>query len=134
MFDSTLELGIKLPSPEGFKRVSVVFPSAADWQTWRRAKKIQQKDLGRRSFQIEPTKPEQSDMDLFKKIVREHDGDTSAENIDMAEAAFIIGHISGCETTERPEREGSAFAIRMKVLNRFSVTHVLRVPTMKEMM
>jgi hypothetical protein len=100
LFDSTLELGIKLPSPEGVKRVSVSFPSDADFSEWRRKKKIVQKDLGRRSFQIEASQPEQCDLDLLKKILVTEEGQPTPE-IDEAEASYIVSKLAESEVPDK---------------------------------
>jgi hypothetical protein len=133
MFDSRLELGIKLPSPEGVKKVSVAFPSATDWYEWRRKKRITQRDLGRRSSQIDPSKPEQADVDLFRKIVRTAE-DASPVEVDESEAFFIVNKLAECEVTERPERDGNTFVLRLKIFGKLETIHRLRVPTMREMM
>jgi hypothetical protein len=133
LFDSTLELGIKLPSPEGVKRVSVSFPSDADFSEWRRKKKIVQKDLGRRSFQIEASQPEQCDLDLLKKILVTEEGQPTPE-IDEAEASYIVSKLAESEVPTKPEREGSTFRIPLRVMGKIDTVHVLRVPSMREMM
>lgn len=130
MFDSKAILGIRLPDG---KRVSVSIPSDADWTTWRRAKKILQKDIGRRQFQMEPGKPEKADLDLFRKIQHVDDGAERVE-LDEAEASYVIAKLSECDVTEQPERNGSEYVVRMKVLGKLFVTHTLRVPTVREMM
>jgi hypothetical protein len=138
LFDSRLELGIKLPSPDGVKRVFVSIPSDTNWETWRRKKRITQRDLGRRSFQIEASKPEPCDLDLFKKalVAEQEDGYTlPADPADAAaDAAFVIGLLTTVEATGRPSREGSLFRIELKVMGRHSTVHVLRMPSMREML
>lgn len=132
MFDVKQDLAIKIPSPEGVKRAEVRYPTDAEWIEWRRKKRIQQKDLGRRSFQIEASKPEQADLELYQKI--RNPNQESAPQIDEAEAYYIISELVGAEVAERPERDGQSFAIKLKAMRRFSTLHVLRVPTMKESM
>lgn len=129
MFDSKAELGIRLLD----RRVSVSMPSDTEWIEWRRKKKIQQKDLGRRSFQMESSKPEQADTDLFNKINRGAAIEGAAP-VDEAEAFYVINKLAECEVREQPERDGSQFVIQMRVLGKLDTTHVLRVPSMKEMM
>ena len=133
MFDLKADLGIRLLSPDGDKKVSASFPSDADVIEWRRKKKIHQKDLGRRSFTMEPSKPEAIDLALATKMLRTPEGETTVE-IDEAEAFHIINQVLACDVTENPEREGSVFVIRMKVVDRFKTVHVLRVPSMRDMM
>jgi hypothetical protein len=131
LFDSTRELGIALPSEEGTKRVSVSFPSDTDFCEWRRKKKIIQKDLGRRSYQIVPPEPEKIDLDLVTKILVKREDEVAPE-LDEADANYIINRLSQCEVSEQPEREGSAYVIKLKVLGQFRTVHVLRLPNMRE--
>lgn len=131
MFDSKLELGIKLPSPEGVKRVSVSFPSDADWIEWRRKKKIKHKDLGRRSTQVQAIDPEPCDLDLIRKSQRTPEGEPPVE-IDEAEAYLIVRRLLECSVDAEPEREGGHYVIAMRVLGGHRTVHTLRVPTAKE--
>jgi hypothetical protein len=130
MFDVKAEIGLTLPSPEGPKKIVVRFPTDNEFIEWRRKKKILQRDLGRRSFQIESSRPESCDLDLLRKIRTDKDGPA----IDDAESFYVIGQLADCEVSQRPEREGSSFTIRMKIMRKLATTHTLKLPSVKEMM
>ena len=131
MFDAKAEIGLTLPSPDGPKKIVVHYPSDEQFIDWRRKKKVVQKDLGRRSFQIESSKPEPGDLALLNAIrVDKEDGPA----IDEAEAYYIMGQLSECEVSTRPEREGSSYTIQMKIMRKLNVSHTLRIPSVKDMM
>lgn len=130
MFDMKAEFGLTLQSPEGPKKVVVKYPDDNQVIEWRRKKKIVQKALGR-SFEIAPSKPEACDVALLSAIrIDKEDG----PQIDEAEAFYIIGQLTDTNVTERPEREGSLYTIRMKVMRKLYTSHSLRIPSVKEQM
>jgi hypothetical protein len=129
MFDSRAEIGITIQGEQP-KKVSVRFPSDDQFIAWRRKKKVLQKDLGRDKFQIEQSKPEDCDLALVNAIRADKDG----PEIDKAEAVHILNRLAKCEVPTRPEREGQAFVIEMKVMNRIATTHKLRIPSVQEQM
>lgn len=131
MFDAKAEIGLTLPSPDGPKKIAVRYPSDEQFIEWRRKKKVVQKDLGRRSFQIESSRPEACDLALLNAIRVDKE---NGPQIDEAEAYYIIGQLADCEVSTRPEREGSAYTIRMKIMRKLNVSHTLRIPSVKEMM
>lgn len=130
MFDSTAEFVLRLMTGEGLIKIPVRFPTDAEYITWRRGKKILQKDLGRRNFQIERTVPEPRDLALLTAIRKHKDGAV----IDEADALVMINQLTDCDVPTRPVREGNAYLIEMKVLKRLETKHTLRIPSMKEMM
>lgn len=129
MFDMKRELGIPLLD----KKILCRMPSDAETGNWRRSKKISQKDLGRRSFQMEPAKPEKADLELFNKIQLADESGVKVE-VDEAEAFHIINTILACDVNEQPERHGSEFVIKLKAMNRFKTVHTLKMPTMRDML
>src|SRR4051812_47157216 len=129
MFDSKAEIGLTIQGEQP-KKVVVTFPTDDQFIAWRRKKKVVQKDLGRRSFQIEMSKPEACDLALVNAIRIDKEGPT----IDDAEAVHIINRLSACEVPTRPDREGSAYVIAMKVMGRVNTSHTLRIPSVKEQM
>jgi hypothetical protein len=131
LFDTQAPISINLISPDGPKKVSVRYPTDDEFSDWRRKKKMQQKDLGRRSFQITPLTPEDCDLALANAIRLDKE---NGPPIDKAEAYFIVNRLLETEVREQPEREGSQFTIKMVVMRRLPVTHTLRVPSVQEMM
>jgi len=129
MFDSKAEIGLTIQGEQP-KKVVVRFPSDAEFISWRRKKKVVQKDLGRRKFQMEASKPEPCDLALVNAIRVDKEGAA----IDEAEAVHIIGRLTECEVPNRPDREGSAYVIAMKVMRKLNTTHTLRIPSVKEQM
>src|SRR3982750_2211797 len=127
MFDSKAEIGINIQGEQS-KKVVVRFPGDDQFIAWRRKKKVLQKDLGRDKFQIEQSKPEDCDLALVNAIRVDKDG----PEIDKAEAVHILNRLAKCEVPTRPEREGQAFVIEMKVMNRLATTHKLRIPSVQE--
>jgi hypothetical protein len=130
MFDRKQEIALKIPSEEGVKEVAVRYPTDDEIIDWRRKKKVVQRGLGRGLFQMEQSKPEQIDVKLAASIRVDEGG----PDIDDAESVFIINKLLECEVTERPEREGSALRITMKVLGKLKTVHTLRKPSVKEML
>lgn len=129
MFDIKAEIGIPIPGAQSKKAV-VRFPTDEEFTVWRRKKKVQQKDLGRRSFQIEQSKPEPIDLELYNKIRT----DAGSSEIDEAEAYYVINRLADCEVSSRPEREGDSYTIQMKIMRKLTTSHTLRIPSVKEMM
>lgn len=132
-FDTKQEIAVKVQAPEGIKTVLVSMPTDSQWADWRRKKKIHQTDLGRRNYTIDPSKADAVDLQLFQAIRRTAE-DVAPCDIDVYEAAYILGKLSECDIPERPERDGSHFTLKLKVMGRILTEHRLRVPTMKEMM
>lgn len=132
-FDTSSEIGIKIPAPEGVKHVVVGWPSDNQWAEWRRRKKINQTDLGRRKYTMDPSKAEPADQELFDAI-RKKPEDVAPCDVDVYEAAYVIGRLSECDVNEQPEREGSHFILKLKIMNRLDASHRVRVPSMREMM
>jgi hypothetical protein len=131
MFDVNAPIDINLLSAEGPKKITVRYPSDAEFTEWRKKKKVTQKDMGRRSFQIEQSRPERCDMDLVAKIRTDKE---TGPQIDEAEAFHVVSRLANCETSERPERDGANFSIRIKAMGKLQTTHVLRIPSMREVM
>lgn len=130
MFDMKAEIGLTLQSEEGPKKIVVRYPSDEQFMDWRRKKKVVQKDLGRRSFKIDPAKPEPADLALLNAIRVDKDG----PSIDEAEAYHIIGQLSECEVLSRPDREGASYIVKMKIMRKLMTAHTLRIPSVKERM
>jgi hypothetical protein len=132
MFDMLKgEIALNLHSPDGPKKVLVRFPTDSEFIEWRRKKKIVQKDLGRRKFQIESSVPEACDLTLLSEIRLDKENGPS---LDEAEAYYAIGQLAEAEVKEQPQREGSAYVIRMKIMRKLTTKHTLRVPSVREMM
>jgi hypothetical protein len=129
MFDSKAEIGLTIQG-EPPKKIVVRVPTDSEFIAWRRKKKVVQKDLGRRKFQMEQSKPEPCDLALVSAIRVDKDG----PSIDEAEAIHIIGRLTECDVPNRPDREGSAYVIAMKVMRRLATSHTLRIPSVKEQM
>lgn len=129
MFDSKAEIGLTIQGEQP-KKVIVRLPTDSEFIGWRRKKKVVQKDLGRRKFQMEQSKPEPCDMALVNAIRIDKDGPA----IDDSEAVHIIGRLTECEVPNRPDREGSAYVIKMKVMRKLATSHTLRIPSVKEQM
>jgi hypothetical protein len=128
MFDMKGDFPIFIQTPEGAKKILVRYPTDEEFASWRRKKKVVQKDLGRRAFQIEASKPSREDLELATALRK----DENSPAIDEAEAASILARLAECEVENQPEREGSAFRIAMKVMRKHDVVHTLRVPWVKE--
>lgn len=131
MFDSKSEIGLTLPSPDGLKKITVRYPTDAELMQWRRQKKIVQKDLGRRAFQIQASAPQECDLALVSKM--RFDRETGPP-IDEAEAFYVLSQLTEADVATRPDREGSSYVIDMKIMRKLNVKHTLRIPSVKEMM
>jgi hypothetical protein len=129
MFDSKAEIDLKIQGEQP-KNAVFRFPTDAEFIAWRRKKKVVQKDLGRRKFQMEQSKPETCDLALVNAIRVDKDGAA----LDEAESLHVITRLTECEVPNRPDREGYAYTIRMKALRRIPTSHTLRVPSVKEQM
>jgi len=128
MFDYNQEIGLSLDTDQGRKKVAVRYPSDAEWITWRRKKKILQKDLGRGNFQMEPSAPGAADLELLNAIRIDKDGPP----IDEAEAFEIINKLGHADVNKRPEREDPGYRIELKVMQRLNTVHLLRIPSVKD--
>lgn len=130
MFDLKASIVVPLPGPEGHK-IEVSYPSDQQWIEWRRKKKVTQKDLGRRSFQIESAQPSTMDLQLINSVMQDKE---NAPKIDEAEAYYILQRLMACECNSNPEREGSSYVIKLKVMGKLMTEHKLAIPTVKQMM
>lgn len=128
MFDINQEIGLSLETDQGIKKVAVRYPSDAEWLTWRRKKKIMQRDLGRGNFQMEPSVPGAADIELFNAIRVEKEGPA----IDESEAVEIISKLGNADVNTRPRREESGYRIELKVMQRLVTVHQLRIPSIKD--
>jgi hypothetical protein len=131
MFDYKQEIGLSLDTDQGRKKVAVRYPTDAEWITWRRKKKILQKDLGRGNFQMEPSVPGAPDMELLNAIRVDKD-DPDAPQIDESEAFEIITKLGSADVNVRPSREESGYRIELKVMQRFNTIHRLKIPSVKD--
>ena len=111
----------------GEKTCEVRFPSDEEWCAWARAQRTVRHFLGRGKSQSEDVDLPKINAELFAKIRTDKDG----PEFDDAEAGMVIGRIERC-TIASVEREGINYRIGMKVPGA-RVTHVLRMPTAKEM-
>ena len=96
----------------GEKQCEVRFPTDEEWCGWARSQRTVRPKIN---------------AELFAKIRTDKDG----PEFDDAEAGMVIGRIERC-TVVNVEREGDNYRIEMKVPGA-RVTHVLRMPTAKEM-
>ena len=129
MFDMKAEISIPIRSAEGIRQVIVRYPTDSEFLEWRRKKKILQNDLGRDSYEIVPSKPEACDLALVKLIQSDE-----APITEEAEAYYILDRLFKTDISSRPEREGSGYTIRMKVMQKVKTSHTLRLPSVKETM
>jgi hypothetical protein len=111
----------------GEKSCEVRFPSDEEWCAWARAQRTVRRFLGRGKSQSEDLDLPKINAELFAKIRTDKDG----PEFDDAEAGMVIGRIERCAVAN-VEREGINYRIEMKVAGA-RVTHVLRMPTAKEM-
>lgn len=115
----------------GLKSIVVNYPSDVLITEWRRKKKVQQKSLGRGYSEFESSKPEKIDLDTISAVrIDKEDG----PEIDEAEAVYVLGLLTECEASDRPERDGNRYRVALKVMRGIDTVHVLRVPTMKQIM
>ena len=126
LFDATKPFVVPILSG-GEKRCEVRFPSDEEWCGWARAQRTVRHFLGRGKSQSEDVDLPKINAELFAKIRTDKDG----PEFDDAEAGMVIGRIERCAVAS-VEREGINYRIGMKVPGA-RVTHVLRMPTAKEM-
>ena len=112
----------------GEKKCEVRFPTDDEWCAWARSQRTVRRFLGRGKSQSEDLDLPKINADLFAKIRTDKDG----PEFDEAEAGMVVGRIERC-TVLNVEREGINYRIEMKVPGA-RVTHVLRMPTAKEML
>lgn len=111
----------------GKKTCTVSFPTDEQWCTWARAQRTVRNFLGRGKSQAEEVNLPQINAELFGKI---RVGDAGS-GFDEAEAGLVIARIERASVVSA-EREGNGYRIAMRVPGA-TVTHVLRMPTAKEM-
>jgi hypothetical protein len=126
IFDATKPFVVPILSG-GEKRCEVRFPSDDEWAAWARSQRTVRNFLGRGKSQSRDLNMEEANVALFEKIRLDKDG----PEFDEAEAGMVIGRIERCTITSI-ERDGNNYVIEMKVPGA-RVTHVLRMPTAKEM-
>jgi len=126
MFDAGREFEISILSG-GNKTCTVKYPSDDQWCAWARAQRTIRHFLGRGKSQSEDVDLPKINAELFRKIRTDKDG----PEFDDAEAGMVIGRVERSQVTGI-EREGNNYRVEMKVPGA-RVTHVLRMPTAKEM-
>ena len=126
VFDGTKPFVVPILSG-GEKRCEVRFPSDDEWCVWARQQRTVRHFLGRGKSQSEDIDLPKINAELFRKIRIDQDG----PEFDDAEAGMVIGRVERCQVASI-EREGVNYRIEMKVPGA-RVTHVLRMPTAKEM-
>ena len=126
LFDASKPIVVPILSG-GEKRCEVRFPTDEEWCAWARAQRTIRHFLGRGKSQSEDVDLPKINADLFKKIRIDKDG----PEFDDAEAGMAIARVERSQVTDIL-REGVNYRIEMKVPGA-RVTHVLRMPTAKEM-
>lgn len=126
MFDATKSFVVPILSG-GEKTCTVRFPTDEEWCAWARAQRTVRHFLGRGKSKSEDIDLPKINAELFKKIAPEAEGAA----FDEAEAGMVIGRIERATVTD-VAREGINFSIEMRVPGA-RVSHVLRMPTAKEM-
>ena len=126
MFDATKSFVVPILSG-GEKTCSVRFPTDEEWCGWARAQRTVRHFLGRGKSKSEDIDLPKINAELFKRIASEADGAL----FDEAEAGMVIGRIERATVTD-VAREGINFCVEMRVPGA-RVSHVLRMPTAKEM-
>jgi hypothetical protein len=126
LFDASKPIVVPILSG-GEKRCEVRFPTDEEWGAWARAQRTIRHFLGRGKSQSEDLDLPRINAELFKTIRIDKDG----PEFDDAEAGMVIGRVERSQVLE-VEREGNNYRIAMKVPGA-RVTHVLRMPTAKEM-
>ena len=126
MFDPTKSFVVPILSG-GEKQCEVRFPTDEEWCAWARAQRTVRRFLGRGKSQTEDVDLPKINAELFAKIRVDKDG----VPFDEAEAGIVIARIDRTTVID-VQREGNNYRIEMKVAGA-RVTHVLRMPTAKEM-
>ena len=126
MFDATKSFVVPILSG-GEKTCTVRFPTDEEWCAWARAQRTVRHFLGRGKSKSEDIDLPKINAELFKRIASEADGAL----FDEAEAGMVIGRIERATVTD-VAREGINFCVEMRVPGA-RVSHVLRMPTAKEM-
>jgi hypothetical protein len=124
LFDASKPIVVPILSG-GEKRCEVRFPTDEDWCFWARAQRTIRHFRGK--SQSEDVDLPKINGELFRKIRIDKDG----PEFDDAEAGIVIGRVERCQVADI-QREGVNYRIEMKVPGA-RVTHVLRMPTAKEM-
>ncbi len=124
MFDSTQEIDLTIPSPEGDKHVAVRFPS--DEELTDRVKKMTLvvRSLGRGKTQTEAQPNQANDLILLNKIK------ISGDDLDEYEASQVIGRLVRCKV-EDSKRDANQFLVTLKVPGAIT-THSLKIPSAKQ--
>jgi hypothetical protein len=130
MFDTEAEIGVTIPGDPP-KKVVIRFPTDDEFSIWRRKKKINQRDMGRGKYKLDNMKAEACDLALFKAIRVDKDSDVE---LDEAEALHVINRLAKCEVTGPPTRSTGGMRIELRIMKRLLVAHVMRVPSVKQMM
>jgi hypothetical protein len=126
LFDASKPIVVPILSG-GEKRCEVRFPTDEEWCYWARAQRTIRHFLGRGKSQSTDLDLPKINAELFKKIRLDKDG----PEFDDAEAGMVIGRVERCQIVDI-QREGVNYRIEMKVPGA-KATHVLRMPTAKEM-
>jgi len=126
IFDAAKPIVVPILSG-GEKRCEVRYPTDDEWCAWARAQRTVRHFLGRGKSQSEDIDLPKINAELFLKIRTDKDG----PEFDDAEAGMVIGRVERSQVAAI-EREGVNYRIEMKVPGA-RVTHVLRMPTAKEM-
>ena len=125
MFDSTTEVEVKIPSPDGAKTAVLTFPEDQAWIDRMRSQRMTIRNLGRGKSTTEVADFSSADKQLFDSIK------VSGDDFDAYEAQRAIAKLAQAEV-EEGERDGNAFSIPIRTIAGMT-THVLRIPSQKEL-
>ena len=127
MFDTTQPIDLKVASPDsadGYKRVSVNFPTDAQLAEHSSKVKLIERNLGRGKSMTDSVPDNKASADLLAAIK------VSGDELDDAEAGVIIYRLTRCEVTGS-KHNGNRLSVTLKT-PAGPTTHDLRVASASE--
>ncbi len=128
-FDSAREISINLRSAEGARKITVRFPTDAEWVERQRRRKIIIKQLGRNTSETILPDSEEDDLELVNKL-RTPSGENGGPAIDAFEASFILDQLSQADVDDVVADAGG-YRITLRVPGGITA-HVLETPSAKD--
>jgi hypothetical protein len=130
LFDMSKLMRARIPSPaspDGFKRITVRYPSDKEWCERLRKQQTVMRQLGRGESETEVLNGEVIDAELFRRVRIDEGG----VEVDDFEASAIMTALAGATCTA-VERAGSGFRVNLTVYGDVRVSHLMRMPSIKQ--
>ncbi|MCL5742429.1 MAG: hypothetical protein M1541_00680, partial [Acidobacteria bacterium] len=126
-FDVDREITLHIPSPAGRKTITVRYPTDDEWKARMRDQQTIQRSFSKGESETEVLNGEAVDAKLLAKIRTDEGG----SEVDEYEASAVISNLARAKDVEI-ERGGNGFRVSFTAFGGARVSHLLRMPSLKQ--